>query len=145
MNVGEETAGTNGKFNCQLAGKADHTTRLPGIQGPHRLTADVGRQLGGGEEKGRTTSSPTSTSRFQRLSRCRGSYRGQKSAPTAVRQVGRRENTCRPDHHTGTIRRRGRRGGTTGPGLLALSAGPRSRKTAGAAERRVGPKINSEK
>ncbi|KAG7223100.1 hypothetical protein INR49_015859 [Caranx melampygus] len=43
VNVGEETAGTNGKFNCQLAGKADHTTRLPGIQGPHRLTADVGR------------------------------------------------------------------------------------------------------
>lgn len=36
---------------------------------------------------------------------------------------------------------RGRSEGTAGPGLLSLSAGPQSRETTGAPERRVGPEL----
>lgn len=77
------------KISPQLAGKVEHTTRLPGIPGPLRLTADVGRSLAQGGEY--PTSAEASTSRSpQPLSRCQESYKGQKSALTAVRQVGRR-------------------------------------------------------
>lgn len=143
MNVGEETAGTNGKFNCQLAGRADHTTRLPGILGPHRLTADIGVGNSGGE-KGRTTSSPppSAVSRSQRLSRCPESSKGQKSAPTAVRQVWRRK--INQNQTTGTIRVEAGMVGQQGRGCCHCQ------RVRGAGKRPVSraslrPKINSEK
>lgn len=87
------------------------------------------------------TSAETSTSRSpQPLSRCQESSKGQKSALTAVRQVGGRGEI----HGNGPLWRNNTSerldGVFTGPRMLSLSAGPQSRKAARAPERQLGPK-----
>lgn len=115
--------------------------RPPGFRGFRGRIGWRQTSVGSSGDKGRTStsSSPTSISRIQPLPRCQESYKGQKSAPTAVRQVGTRKiNRNRYWNNTSG----GRHVGTTRPRLLSLSAGPQSRETARASELRLGPKIN---
>ena len=96
VNVGADTAGTNGKSNCQLAGKSRSHHPASGDSGAasvdgRRRSAARGEE---GEQPHHRRHLPLG---FCHFPRCQGSSRGQKSAPTAVRQVGgRKTNPNRP-------------------------------------------------
>lgn len=81
---------------------------------------------------------------FSHFSRCPESYKGLKSAPTAVRQVGRREiNQNRPLWWNNTSK--GRHGGTNRAGAAVTVSGSAEQENVQGSQASLRPKINSEK